>query len=154
MAVRDDSLYFGVEILDLTPAQANTLVYGNDETGTPGFRHLGRREGGNARQRMHLRIRSDNQAAIFEAAIDTDDLTVLKVRQYLARLFGVNVNTISAQMGVAEFGNGTTVFATFSHSGQAKLRLAAFGGVDATWAESRLETVAYLAQDAAAWNEG
>lgn len=137
-------LYFGIENINLTDPQRNQLV-----ASLQGF---GLQNGGPAHLRCHWRIREDNQAAIFEADFDTADLTTLKFRTLLSTIFGVLLSSVTASAVTANFGAGTTQIATFTRLSTNYLRVAVFGGVNATYEQSRQEALAYLAANRVAWD--
>jgi hypothetical protein len=137
-------LYFGIENINLTNPQRDQVV--------ASLQALGLQNGGPAHLRNHWRIREDNQAAIFEADFDVADLTLLKFRTLLADTFGVLLSSITSAVVTASFGAGTTQIATFTRLGTNYLRLAVFGGVSATYEESRQEALFYLAANRVAWD--
>lgn len=137
-------LYFGIENINLTNPQRDQVV--------AALQALGLQNGGPAHLRNHWRIREDNQAAIFEADFDVNDLTTLKFRTLLASIFGVLLSSITASAVTASFGAGTTQVATFTRTGTDYLRVAVFGGVSATYEQSRQEALAYLAANRVAWD--
>lgn len=135
--------YWGIENLNLTAPQKATLV--------ANLQALGQRNGGLPHERMQFRPRPDGDAVIFEATFDDANLTIAQMKSWLASIFGVAVGTISHNVATPTFAARPSPTVTFIHGGQNKLRSVAFGGVDATWEQSRVEAVAYLAANAAAW---
>jgi hypothetical protein len=136
--------YFGIENINLTNPQRLTLI--------TGLQALGDNTSANPCNRNHWRIRTDNNAVIFEALFDEDNLTIDAIKQRLATIFGVAVGTISHSTSQnATYG----LIVTFTHSAQAKIRMVAFGynGSWRTWAESNAAARAYLAANAAAWGD-
>ena len=99
----------------------------------------------------HWRTRLDNEAAIFEALFNEDNLTIPKFKQRLANIFSVDENTIDHSSQQQTFDTLPTPIVTFSRAGTNYIRFAAFGGVGATWEQSRQETLAYLAANMVEW---
>lgn len=95
----------------------------------------------------HWRIRADRNAAIFEARFDQAHLTVANVTQFLANAVGVNPALITSE--VASTARGP--LAVFSAGGTPRLRMIAFGGLTASWADSRAQAAAYLTANLAEW---
>lgn len=138
--------HFGIENLNLTAPQKQTLLNG--------LLTIGNNESSNQPcERMHTRIRLDNDAMMFEAQINEDNLTLLAIRTRLANIFGIAVNQITTSTNqVANIG----LVVTFIQGGQNKCRMVAFGNVAGTWGttqESRAAAQAYLAANAVAWGE-
>ena len=142
--------YMGVENLNLNDAQRAILIAELRALGPP-------REGDDAERQParlnHWRTRLDGQAAIFEANFNEDALTVETFKRRLGAIFGVSWVTIGASTQIAHFAGGDTPVVTFSRTGTDYLRVALFGGVGASWEESRLETLGYLKLYAAEWGE-
>lgn len=136
-------LYIGLENIALTAPQRQTLAAALGALGPVNDPQPARRN--------HRRVRSDGAAIIFEAAFADDDLTVAKLRGYLANVFGVPVAQISATTAQQTFGVLPSPVVTLSYQATARLRIALFGGTSATWTQSRVECAAYLAANAAAW---
>lgn len=136
--------YIGIENLGLNDAQRDTLV--------AAIRTFGRNEGGEPRYRMQPHpVRMDRQAGIFEATFDDSMLTIAAWKTRLAAIFGVNVSTITHTVNTPNFGQHVAVVVTFSRLGTDYLRVCLFGGVNATWEQSRLDVLDYLAESGAAW---
>lgn len=136
--------YFGIESLNLTNAQRNTLVA---ELQSLGEDNAGPRP----ERRNHWRIRTDNQAAIFEAMFNEDHLTISATKQRLANIFGINVSLITHSTNQVVYG----LVVTYIRGGVNRLRSIAFGfnGSWGTTAESRVAAQAYLAANAAEWGD-
>ena len=135
--------YFGIENLNLTNSQRNTLI--------DGLQQLGENNGNFPNQKNHWRIRADNQAIIFEALFDEDTLTIAAMKERLANIFNVAVNTISHTSQQTVYG----LLVTFVHGGENKIRMIAFGHNGTTWgtwAESNLAAHVYLFNNLAAWD--
>ena len=133
--------YYGIENLALTVAQRDTLV--------SALRQLGANTHPNPCYRNHWRVRLDNQAIIFEGNFNDGDWTVATIRQRLATIFGVNVTLVTASTTTTAYGPVVTI----SYNSTARLRMIAFGGLLATWAQSHDLVLAYLAANKTAWGE-
>lgn len=137
-------LYFGIENLNLTAGQKNTLI--------SGLQGLGDNAADNPSHRNHWRVRLDNDAIIFEANFDENLLTIAAIKSRLATIFSVAVGTISHSTSDNAYGK----VITFTHSAQQKLRMIAFGmsagGAWGTWDSSNAAARAYLAVNSAAWD--
>jgi hypothetical protein len=99
----------------------------------------------------------DNLAAdkrICKAAFDDEALTVSQFKQALATALGLAVADIATATTSQTFLARPTPIVTFKYSPNttARLRLALFGGVNATWAESRAECLAYVMANLAEWD--
>jgi hypothetical protein len=136
--------YFGIENLNLTNQQRNTLI--------DGLQQLGENNSGNKpNEKNHWRIRLDNQAVIFEALFNDEHLTINAIKQRLANIFNVAIGTISHNTAQTIIGR----VVTFSHGGQAKIRMVAFGhdGLNwGSWAESNAAVRSYLFTNADTWD--
>ena len=140
----DVQIYFGIENMNLTNPQRSTLV--------TALQALGTRNGSpQPAERNHWRIRPDNDAVIFEAMFDEDNLTIAAVKAFLAAAMSVSAATISHATQQPQY--GLTV--TFTHSATDQLRMIAFGhdGGWPDWSASGDAARAYLAANAAAWGE-
>jgi len=135
--------YIGIENLNLNVTQRTTLING--------LKQLGDNLNPQPCHRNHWRIRLDNQAVIFEALFEDDTISIQAVKNWLANIFGVAVGTISHSVNNQSFAGGSTPVVTFTRTGTNYLRLAQFGGVGATWEQSRQEVLGYLALNRAAW---
>lgn len=133
-------LYWYCENLGMTPAQRDTLA--------GAIRAWGDRNGdNNPVNRMHWRVRPDENAVIFEAWIEESNLSVLFFRQQLASLFGVSLASVTGSATTNAYGD----LATFRYNSTDRLRLGVFGGVGATYEQSRDAAVAFLAANTATW---
>jgi len=138
-------VYLGIENLGLTNPQRSTLI--------SGLQALGQANAGpSPAQRNHWRIRTDNDAAIFEALFDEDTLTIAAIKQRLANIFGVDVSQITHSTSQ----HGTYgLIVTFVYLATNRLRMVAFG-YNGSWPAvgiSRTAAQAYLAANAAAWGD-
>lgn len=131
--------YIGFENIALTAQQKQTFV--------AGLQALGPSHADNGAYLNHMRVRLDNDAAIFEALFDEDQLTVLAWRQRLADIFGVAVANITASTQQTQYGP----VVTFVYQSTNRLRGLLFGGVGTDWQESNAACRAYLAANSAAW---
>lgn len=137
--------YFGIENINLTNGQRNTLVAGLQTLGTSN-------SDPQPCNRNHWRIRTDNDAAIFEADFDENTLTIAAIKQRLATIFSVAVGTITHSTSQSAYG----LVVTFIHGGQNKIRSVAFGHNGSAWgtyADSKAAVLAYLQANAAAWGD-
>lgn len=100
-------------------------------------------------RRMHRRIRLDNDAVIFEAVFDDDSVDVPAIKARLAFILQTDVSNITHTTTTNSFGR----VVTFRLSSVIQVRLIVFGGLSATWAQSRAATEAYLVANAAAWGD-
>lgn len=131
--------YYGIEDLGLTAGQRATLV--------AALRELGANNADpNPCNRNHTRVRLDGLAVIFEARWNSEEWTTDSLAAILGSIFGIDPATIGVDVQQSVYGP----VATFSRNGD-KLRLIAFGGVDATYAESHAAVLAFLVANAAAW---
>lgn len=135
--------YCGLENIALTAPQKQTLI--------DALSALGPGTSSSPARLNHRRVRLDNDAVIFEALFGDSDLTTANLRQYLANVFGVAVGQISAATVQQTFSVLPTPIVTLTFSAVARIRVALFGGTAATHEESRVEVLAYLAANAAAW---
>lgn len=134
--------YYGIENLGLTAPQKQTLI--------TALQALGDNANLNPSRRNHWRIRTDNDAVIFEAQFNYADWTVQAITNRLATIFGVDPSTITATTSSTQYGP----VVTFDRpAGTNRLRLVAFGGFLATYAESHNAAIAYLIANAAAWGD-
>ena len=104
----------------------------------------------------HRRIRLDNDAIIYEALFDADTISITSVKNYLAAIFGVPAANVTSSVAYQTFSTIPTAVVTFTYNSTARLRIAFFGkgsGDWPTWQQSREETRAYLASNAAAWGD-
>lgn len=137
-------VYIGIENLALTVTQRNTLVARLQSLGALNT-------SAQPAERNHWRIRTDNQAAIFEAAFDENTITIAAVKQYLATIFNVDVSTITHSSQMVSYG----LLITLIRSATNQIRLVLFGydGGIPTWQQSGAAVRAYLAANAAAWGD-
>ena len=135
--------YFAIEDLNLNDNQRDTLV--------DVLKALGPKTHPQPACLNHWRTRLDGDAAIFEALFDESLLTVEAMKDRLAAIFGISPATIDHTLTIFHFGPGSTPVVVFSRNGTDYLRMALFGGPDATWEESGDEVRAYLALFADQW---
>lgn len=137
--------YFAVEDLNLNANQRATLV--------DALKVLGPASANQPAHLCHWRVALDGSKAIFEAAFSEATLTVDAFKQRLGVIFGVSWVTIGHSMSSVTFADRSTPIVVFSRTGTDYLRMALFGGPGATWDESRIEVLAYLAANLAEWEE-
>jgi hypothetical protein len=138
--------YFAIENLNLNASQRQTLVQA--------LRALGPAADDQPAHLCHWRTRLDNEAAIFEALFNEDNVTVQAFKNRLGAIFGVDPGSIDHATQRVTFAARQTAVVTFSRSGTDYVRVAFFGyggGSWPTWEQSRVECVAYLAANAAEW---
>lgn len=131
--------YLAIENLNLNATQRQVLI---DE-----LRCLGPASDPQPARLCHWRTRLDNEAAIFEALFDEDNLTVARFKQRLGAIFGVDPATVDHATQQTQYGP----VVTFSRGGTDYLRFALFGGTDAPWMDSGNACRAYLAANRVAW---
>ena len=134
-------LYFFMENTGLNETQRTTLV--------DWFKTFGRADNSPfPNLRMHTRVRLDNEAVIFESVLNEDWLTVEFLTNKLADVFSVDPGTITVDTSSNIYGT----LADFQRpAGTSRMRIGVFGGINATWEESRLATVAYLSAFSEQW---
>lgn len=136
--------YIGIENLGLTAPQKQTLL--------DGIGGLGPSDDPQPCRRNHRRVRTDNDAAIFETVFANDDLTIAAFKTRLGAIFGVDPATIAHTVSTQSYAGNTTNVLTFQRpAGTNRIRVALFGGTTASWQQSRDEAAGYLAANAAAW---
>lgn len=136
-------VYFGIENLELNTTQRNTLVAALQALGS-------NNESVQPAERNHWRIRLDNEAAIFEALFDEDNISIGAMKQFLANIFSVDVSTIDNSTQQTAIG----LLVTFSRLGTDYFRTIAFG-YDSEWPAwevSRKAAVAYLRVNMLEWD--
>jgi len=131
--------YIGIEVLNMTAGQRQTLI--------DALRALMPERDEQPAWRVHLRVRRDNQAAIVEARWQDAHITDASIRRYLAQAFGVAENTVTSAAATNAFGRVLTL----THSAVQRVRFLLFGGVGATWEQSRQAVLAYLAANRVQW---
>jgi len=130
--------YFGIENIALNDTQHGLLV--------EALRALGPESDSQPARLCHWITRLDGQAAIFEALFREDDISIAAFKDRLAAIFDINPDTIDHDLNTVSFSEGgNTPVAVFSRNGTDYLRMALFGGTDATWMESGDECRGYLA---------
>jgi hypothetical protein len=117
--------YFGIEDMALTAPQRTAIV--------AALRTLGP---DSDPQPAHIRQflpSLDGSQAIFEALFQAGNLTVEKVKAYLANAVGANPENVDHEVTQTQYGP----MVTYSAAGTDRLRVIMFGGIGATWDESR-----------------
>jgi hypothetical protein len=135
--------YFGIENINLNATQRATLI--------DALRALGPASDPQPCCLCHWRTRLDGDAAIFEALFSDNALTVDAWKNRLGAIFGVDPATVDNDANILSFSGGSTPVVVFSRSGTNYIRVALFGGVGATWDESRVECRGYLALYSDQW---
>lgn len=135
--------YFGMENLAMTNPQRNTLA--------AELVLLGQEDNGACHRRMRSRVRLDNQAVIFRAVFDENQLTPTALRNRLATIFGVSANSITPTVNLAGY---LTQVITFNRLGTDYLWCVLFGKPNGGWPtiqQSRDAAAAYIAANLAQW---
>jgi hypothetical protein len=141
-------VYFGIENLALSDEQRAQLVQA--------LQALGPQSDPQPARLNHWRTRLDEQAAIFEALFDEDNITIEAFKQRLGSIFSVNPQTIDHDTNPVMFASRQSAVVTFSRNATDYLRAVFFGYAGAdwpTWPQSGHECRAYLAANAQAWEE-
>ena len=102
---------------------------------------------------LHWVTRPDNEAGIYEAAFDKQNVNLAGWKARLATLFGVDPATVDYEAQMVSFGPGQTRVWTLSRNGTDYLRVALFGSAWVGWEDSRQETLGYLALHRDEWEE-
>ena len=131
--------YLGIEVLSMTAGQRQTLI--------DALRALVPERDEQPAWRVHLRIRLDSQAAITEARWQDAHVTDASIRRYLAQAFGVAEGTVTSAVTTNAYGRVLTL----THSAVQRVRFLMFGGVGATWEQSRQAVLAYLTANLTQW---
>jgi len=140
-------VYFGIENLALNDTQRGLLV--------TALRALGPSSHPSPACLCHWRTRLDGQAAIFEALFDEDHITIEAFKNRLGSIFGVDPANIGHDTRLVTLAKRESAVITFSR-GMDYLRVVFFGYAHAgwpTWMESGDECRAYLAANAAEWEQ-
>ena len=136
--------YMAVENLNLNQAQAVELWQAIKAKGEandskyPQFRN-------------HWRLNLDNSKGIFEALFNQDNMTIEWFKAALGGIFNIDPDTIDSSNHSATFVTRITPIVIFSRGGTNYVRFAVFGGADATWQQSRVEVLGYLAANSDEW---
>ena len=143
----DIHIYFGIENLNLNATQRATLV--------EALRQLGPASHPQPCCLCHWRTRLDNDAAIFEVLFNEDNITVQAFKNRLGNIFSVDPDTIDHATQQVTLDQRQSAVVTFSRNSTDYLRVVFFGydggGDWPTWEESRIETLAYLANNRSEW---
>ena len=131
--------YYGIENLNMTNAQRDTLV--------DALKQIGDNQNPNPSRRNHRRIRLDGQAVIFEALWDDSDWTIDALKNRLGNVFGVDPATIDSSVNQTAYGPVVTL----SRNAIDYIRLIAFGGLLATYPDSHALVLEYLFNNLAEW---
>jgi hypothetical protein len=133
--------YLAVEDIDLTDEQRAAIL--------AAFRELGPGSDPQPARLLHSRTALDGSKAIFSANFNEDNLTVEKVKQFLADAVGTDPGNIDDATQQTAYGP----LVTYSVVAVDKIRFLVFESVGSTWNESRLRVLAYLYDNAAEWGE-
>ena len=140
-------IYWGIENLNLTNTQRNHLV--------EALRTIGPKKDLQPANMNHAVIRSDNQAAIFEALVDPEYIRLSSIKQYLGKIFNIDPNTITDSSSLQTFSERVSRVVTIRRGGVNYLRMVIFGyssGDDwPIWEQSRQEARAYLILNGELW---
>jgi len=139
-------VYLGIENLNLNDAQRQTLV--------EALRALGPSSDPQPARLCHWRTRLDNDAAIFEALFDEDNISVQAFKDRLGAIFSVDPATIDHSTNNTTWDTRASSVVTFSRNSTDYLRVVMFGYAGAdwpTWVQSGDECRAYLAANLAEW---
>ena len=135
--------YFYIENLGLNAQQKQALIAALQQWGL-------RNDSDNPKDRNHWRTRLDNEALIFEAAFNAEQLTLSSFEARLVGLFGVSAEQIGAATSQNKYGE----VAVFSYGGTDRLRLGVFAGRQAGYLQSQVATQQFLIDFASDWNGG
>lgn len=140
------SVYFGIENIALTGPQKATLI--------AALNALGPSSDPQPAELLHRRTRTDNDAVIYRARFQDNDLTTVNLRQFLANVFSLSLASISAVTTNTTFLTVPSPVITMTVAAVDRMRFVLFGGLAATTAQSNAEVVAYLKANAVAWGDG
>ncbi len=136
-------LYFYAENLGLNASQRSTLI--------AQLKALGNNDHPNPSHRNHWRIRMDGNAVIFHLEIDESMLTPIAIRNRLAAIFGIANTSVTYSSSNVTLAIRPSPVVTYRYNSLDRLRFGVFGGLAASWPESQVEVLAYLAANQAAW---
>ena len=136
--------YIGIENINLDAVQRQTLI--------DAIKALGPSSDPQPARLNHWRTRLDEEAAIFEALFNDENLTVDKFKDRLAAIFGTQASQIDDAISNVDYAGYGTTIVMFSRKKIDYLRFALFGGRDAAWMESGDECRAYLHANLEEWN--
>lgn len=139
------SLYFAIENIALTGPQKTTLI--------AALNALGPSSDPQPAELLHSRVRLDNDAVIYRARFQDNDLTTVNLRQFLANVFSIALASVTAATTSTTFLTLSSPIVTMTVSASQRMRFVLFGGLAATTAQSNAEVVAYLKANAAAWGD-
>jgi hypothetical protein len=135
--------YIGIENLNLSATQRQILI--------DALKALGPGSDPQPARLCHWRTRLDNEAAIFEANFNEDNLTVAVFKDRLGAILGVDPAAVDHSTGSQTFDTLPTPIVVFSRTGTDYVRFALFGGQSAEWMQSGDECRAYLKLNQAEW---
>jgi hypothetical protein len=139
------SLFFGIENTALTAPQKATLI--------AALNALGPSSDPQPAELLHSRVRLDNDAVIYRARFQDNDLTTTNLRQFLANVFAIPLTSVSAVVTSTTFLTLPSPIITMTVAATQRMRFVLFGGLGATTQQSNAECVAYLIANAVAWGD-
>ena len=136
--------YLAVQDLALTDTQ-RTVIWGQ-------LQQLGAPNDPSPARRCHWRRSLDDKTRIFEAAFDSDNLTIEATTARLAAIFDVPIDNITHTTQTPTFDQLPTQVVTFHYNATPRFRLAAFATLAATWLQSQREALAYIIANPDQWD--
>lgn len=133
--------YLAIEDIDLTAPQRAAIM--------AAFRALGPDSDPQPSKMLSDRVALNGDTAIFRANFKEENLTVEKVKQFLANAVGTDPGNIDDATQQTAYGP----LVTYSVAAANKIRFLIFDNVGSTWNDSRLQVLAYLKANAIAWGE-
>lgn len=134
--------YIGVEDLALTAPQRAAIL--------AAFSALGPASDPQPARLLQRRVSLDGSKVCYEALFNEDNLTVANVKQFLANAVGVDPAIIADQTTMSAYGP----VVTYSVAAVDRIRFLVFGGLTATWDESRRLRGEYRRNNLSEWDEG
>lgn len=130
--------YILLENLSLNNTQRSLLV--------DGLKTLGPSSSPQPAELNHWRIRLDNDAVIFEAKFNTNNISISAIKNRLGNIFGIDPGDINH----ATIPGDDTVIA-FSYLAIDRIRFTVFGTLSALWNESGDRARGYLLANITEW---
>ena len=131
--------YMAIEDTGLTPQQRQAIL--------AAFNALGPSSDPRPAHLMQRRVSLNGRQAIYEALFNADHLTIANVKQFLANAVGVDPSVIDHAVTQTIYGP----LVTFSAASIDRMRFLVFGGLAATWIESRDQCDAFLIANIGLW---
>lgn len=144
----DTHIYFGLENLGLTGPQKLQLL--------TALNLLGPSSDSQPAHLNHRRVRTDNDAVIYEALFDQEHISISSLKTYLGNVYGISPTLISHTVTYQTFATLPSAVVTFTYQSVARLRIVFFGkgsGSWPTWPQSWAEATAYVAGRATEWGQ-